>query len=123
MERQTFHEKINILGVYDNFGELEKTYYGYRDLLKDYPDLVYNSIYNAIKTGKKYKEKFFRTYIQEDDVVEAIDIPYICVIDGIPFCGYAEAGRYLGTSRQAIHQSQKRQSKQICGKEVIWIDD
>lgn len=115
--------KNKYIGVYDNFGELEKTYYGYTDLLKDYPDLVYNSIYNAIKTGKKYKEKFFRTYIQEDDIVEAIDIPYICVIDGIPFCGYAEAGRYLGTSRQAIQQSQKRQSKQICGKEVIWIDD
>ena len=41
---------------------------------------------------------------------------------GVSFNSYAEAGRYLGVSRQAIHSAWKRKAKTAGGKPVIWIE-
>lgn len=77
-------------------------------------------IRESIKTGKSYKNKYFRFY--EGMAEEEIDVPYICIIDEIPFNSYSEVGKYMSMSRQAIRQAHIRRAKNIGKKPVIWVE-
>lgn len=79
-------------------------------------------ICKSIKDGKPYKSKFFKKYYKEDDIPEEIEVPYICIIDEIPFISYTEAAEYLGCSKQAVQQSHHRNSKKVMEKEIIWAN-
>jgi len=58
---------------------------------------------------KRYKEFYFRSFNYDEPVLQTIEIkPVICKINDIYFDSYAEAGRFLGVSRQAVQQSKKR---------------
>ena len=107
------------VAVYDAGGNLETTFENVKSVnLSGYLE---SGIRESISSNKSYKNKYFRFYY-DDEPDETIEVPYICIIDEIPFNSYAEAGRYLGVSRQAIHSAWKRKAKTIGGKPVIWIE-
>lgn len=107
------------VAVYDAGGNLETTFENVKSInLSGYLE---SGIRESISSNKSYKNKYFRFYY-DDEPDETIEVPYICIIDEIPFNSYAEAGRYLGVSRQAIHSAWKRKAKTAGGKPVIWIE-
>lgn len=70
---------------------------------------------------KRYKEFYFRSFNYDEPVLQTIEIkPVICKINDIYFDSYAEAGRFLGVSRQAVQQSKKRNGQEINGYQVTW---
>ena len=104
------------IAVYNDRGELERTGEGVKSLVDDkYKD---NGIRDSIKTGKIYKDCYFRSY--EDEPEEEIEIHPICMVDEIPFVNLAEMGRYLGVTRQAASIARKRKTKKVGGIEVTW---
>lgn len=109
------------IAVYDVGGNLEATFKNIRSI--DLPGYLERGIRESINNNRSYKNKYFKFYDDDDEPDETIEVPYICIIDEIPFNSYAEAGRYLGLSRQAIHNGWKRKSKSVGGKPVIWIEN
>lgn len=81
---------------------------------------VRSRIRTAARAEKSYKNKYYRFY--EDEPPEEIDVPLICIVDGIPFNSFTDAGMYLGVSKQAVHQARQRKAKKIAGKDITWID-
>jgi hypothetical protein len=107
------------VAVYDAGGNLETTFENVKSVnLSGYLE---SGIRESISSNKSYKNKYFRFYY-DDEPDETIEVPYICIIDEIPFNSYAEVGRYLGVSRQAVHSAWKRKAKTAGGKPVIWIE-
>lgn len=107
------------VAVYDAGGNLETTFENVKSInLSGYLE---SGIRESISSNKSYKNKYFRFYY-DDEPDENIEVPYICIIDEIPFNSYAEVGRYLGVSRQAVHSAWKRKAKTAGGKPVIWIE-
>jgi hypothetical protein len=82
--------------VYDVGGNLEATFKNIRSI--DLPGYLERGIRESINNNRSYKNKYFKFY-DDDEPDETIEVPYICIIDEIPFNSYAEAGRYLGLSR------------------------
>lgn len=77
----------------------------------------------AARSGKIYKNKYYR-YIPEGEEPETIiDVPYYCIIDEIPFGKMADAAKYLKVSRQAVSQAEQKQKSVINNKEIIWYKD
>lgn len=107
------------VAVYDTGGNLENTYNTIKEIcLNDYLE---TGIQKSIRTQTKYKQKYFRFFNEDEGPIEKIDVPIICIIDEIPFDSYAEAGRYLGVSRQAVHSARQRKSKTIKESSIEWI--
>jgi hypothetical protein len=69
----------------------------------DMPGYLESGIRKSIASKADYKSKYFRFFDEDEGPIEHIEVPFICIIDEIPFNSFAEAGRYLGVSRQAIH--------------------
>ena len=115
-------EKPNINKVvaeYDIYGNLIQTisYYSSHRLgisLKD--------IKHASSRDEPINNKFYKIYEDKTLVLDKIKSPIICMIDGQYFDSYAEAGRYLNMTRQAIHQSRKRKSSKIGSHKVTWFE-
>lgn len=107
------------VAVYDAGGMLENIYPSVKEV--DMPKYLESGIRSSIASGKSYKSKYFRGFY-DDEPDDSIEVPYICMIDEIPFNSLSEAGRYLGVSRQAVHDAKKRQAQTIIGKQIIWID-
>lgn len=107
------------VAVYNAGGDLEFIAKNVKSVNLD--GYLESGIRKSIQTESGYKQKYFRFF--EEEPVERIEVPFICIIDEIPFNSLAEAGRYLGVSRQAIHNAKSRHSKTIKDKAVIWIDN
>ena len=107
------------VAVYDAGGNLENIFENVKVI--NIAGYLESGIRESISNKKCYKNKYFRFY-EGEEPDENIEVPYICIIDEIPFNSYAEAGRYLGVSRQAIHSAWKRKAKTAGGKPVIWIE-
>ena len=73
------------------------------------------------QTKSDYKSKYFRFFDEDEGPMEKIEVPFICIIDEISFNSFAEAGRYLGVSRQAIHNAKQRGATVIKDSSVIWV--
>lgn len=112
-------QRANPVAVYDAGGTLETTFDSVKAITM--PGYLESGIRESISSLKGYKNKYFRFYY-DDEPDESIEVSYICVIDEIPFNSFAEAGRYLGLSRQAVHSAWKRKAKTVGGKPVIWIE-
>lgn len=106
------------VAVYDAGGNLEQTFENAGSVKID--GYAEKGIRKALASQKDYKNKYFRYFTIEP--LEAIEVPFICIIDEIPFNSYAEAGRYLNLSRQAVYAANKKQSNTIGGKAVIWMN-
>ena len=107
------------VAVYNAGGELENVFENAKSVKID--GYLESGVRKSLASGDSYKSKYFRYYI--DEPVEKIEVPFICIVDEIPFDSYAEVGRYLGLSRQAIHSAKQRKSKTIGGKPVEWIEN
>ena len=112
-------QKPKPVAIYDAGGNLESTFENVKAITM--PGYLENGIRESISSLKCYKNKYFRFYEEEPE--EFIEVPYICIIDEIPFNSFAEIGRYLGVSRQAVHSASKRRAKTLGGKPVIWIEE
>ena len=106
------------IAVYNAGGELESTYKTVKDI--QLGGFKTTGIQKALREKTHYKSKYFLYYT--DEPLEEIEVPFICIIDEIPFDSFSEAGRYLGVSRQAVHQAKKRKSTQINGSKIEWFD-
>lgn len=112
------HNKITNIAIYDIIGDLEKTASSVKEVnLEGYSE---NGIRKAIRSGHCYKNRYFRTF--DIEAVERIEVPFICIIDEIPFNSFSEAGRYLGVSRQAVHSAKARNQDKIKDKKILWIN-
>lgn len=107
------------VAMYDSGGNLEQTFENVKSIQLD--GYLQKGIRESLASQKSYKNKYFRYFYL--DAPEAIEVPFICIIDEIPFNSYAEIGRYLNTSRQAVYSASRKQAKTICGKSVIWINN
>lgn len=107
------------IAVYNAAGFLEFTANNINAINID--NYTYHGIYTSIKTGKRYKNNFFREFDIEPE--DKIEVSYLCEIDGIPFLTFSEVGRYLNVSKQAVAQAKKRKALKIAEKDVIWINE
>ena len=106
------------VAIYNAGGELEMTYPSATAIHLD--GYTISGIRNSLNNETIYKNKYFRHY--DGQPASEIEVPYVCVIDEIPFSSFAEAGRYLQVSRQAVQQAWRRGSKAINKHEVQWVD-
>lgn len=107
------------VAIYSREGQLEESYESVKDAVgaTEYPD---SGIRNAIKSGKIYKNKFFRSFNTDKDPNDTIEVDYLCEIDGIRFMKQTEVADYCGVSRQAVSSAKQRASTLIAGKTVYW---
>ena len=105
------------VGVYDIGGYLETTFNNISEIKLD--GYKRDGIRDSLLSQKAYKQKYFRFF--ETDAPEQIDVPVLCYLDEVPFNSFAELGRYLNISRQAVHQHWKKRSGSIAGKKVLWV--
>jgi hypothetical protein len=109
------------VAIYNAGGDLEMVANSVKDIsLEGYLE---GGIRKSIQTKQDYKSRYFRFFDEEEGPIERIEVPFICIIDEIPFNSFAEAGRYLGVSRQAIHNAKQRQAEKIKDSSVIWIEE
>ena len=110
-------DKKLYISQYDIFGNLIETYEAFDEI-----DFEEKDIKAAIKSKKPYNDFYFKTFKEESAILNTLEVKQpICLIDGIYFHTFAEAGRYLDTPRQTIAQAKGRQSKKILGHEVTWF--
>ena len=120
-------EKINLEKLkkqktfcyYDIYGNLKGSFLTLTDLEKQckYPKEEIKKNLNK----KRFNEYYFKTYIGDEEILQTIKIkPVICKINNTYFDSYAEAGRFLNVSRQAVHQAKQRNSKSINEYQIIW---
>ena len=109
---------IKGIAMYDAWGILEKTAKYTTELENE--EFKSKSIANAARSGKSYKNKFFKYILEDEEAELEIDVPWYCAIDEIPFARMADAARYLNVSRQAVSQAEQKQKQTINGKEIIW---
>ncbi len=114
--------KINrdrVIAEYDIHGNLMQVikYYSNNRFGINLKDIRYSNSKN-----KPINNKYYKIHENKSFVLNKIKTPIICLIDDIYFDSYAAAGRYLGVSRQAIHQAKKRKSTQINGSKIEWFD-
>lgn len=107
------------VAIYDAAGDLETIVDNVKSI--QLPGYLEGGIRKSIQSEEGYKQKYFRFFDESLGPVEHIDVPYLCIIDEIPFNSFAEAGRYLGVSRQAIHGAKARGASHIKEHSVIWI--
>ena len=117
-------EKINrqkTFCVYNVFGKLIKSFTNLNDLV-DWCNYPIENIKKSITSKKRCNQYYFRVYKGTETILDNINNikKVICKVDNIYFDTYAEAGRYLKVSRQAVQQARDRKSKKINNYEVIW---
>lgn len=113
-------KKTKIFCYYDIYGNLINSFMNITDLIKE-SQYSENEIKQGIKSKKRYKDYYFKIFYYGEDIPQTIKIKQIiCKIKNQYFDSYAEIGRFLGVSRQAVQQAKKRKSKKINGQEIIW---
>lgn len=110
-----------IYAQYDIYGELEKTAPSMRQLAEG--EIKDGGISDAIRLNKTYKNKYFKKYLESEEVLEEVDVPVICIIDEIPFPRVIDIAEYLNVSRQAVSKAKVNNKSSINGHEVIWINE
>ena len=108
------------VAIYDAGGNLEMVANSVKEVAL--PGYLEGGIRKSIQTKNDYKNKYFRFFDEDEGPIEKIEVPFICIIDEIPFNSFAEAGRYLGVSRQAIHNAKQRRAATIKESSIIWVD-
>ena len=110
-QRAKYRREHRTIGEYDIFGNLLELY-------QEDNCPVDKEIY---KSNKLYNEKYYRIYYGEDIVQQTIQVKQpICKINEEYFFSLSDVGRFLGVSRQAVHQAKIKQSKQIKDYIIIW---
>ena len=107
-----------VYAQYDIYGQLEKT----ADSMSQLSTIEINvsGISDAIKLNKVYKNKFFRQYLNDEEIPEEIEVPIIGLIDEIPFARVIDMATYLNVSRQAVSRAKVNHRSKINGHDIIW---
>ena len=103
---------------YDIYGHLEKTGKIIRDFVTD--ELKKTQLGEAFKSGKSYKNKFFRTFNIKEEIPEEIEVPIVAIIDEIPFARLQDIANYLNVSKQAVSKARVDNKDKIKNVAVIW---
>ena len=110
--------KDRVIAEYDIKGNLIQIFKYYNSNLNiSLKDIKYSNNKN-----KAIENKFYKIYEKKELVLDKIKSPIICEINNIYFDSYAEVGRYLKTSRQAVHQAKRRNAPKIGGYDIHWFD-
>ena len=110
-----------VYAQYNIYGELEKTAPSMRQLAEG--EIKDGGISDAIRLNKTYKNKYFKKYLEIEEVSEEVDVPIICIIDEIPFPRVIDIAEYLNVSKQAVSKAKVNNKNLINGHEVIWINE
>ena len=112
--------QVTTYAVYDKNGDLELVTHSIGEIMEFHIECLRDGIRDAIKSGKPYKNCFFRKF--EGDCVpeDSIEVKYVAKIEGQKFLSQSDMARFLGVSRQAISQSKQRNSKNINGYAIEW---
>ena len=104
------------IAIYDRNGKLVKVARSIRGAItKEFLD---GGIRAALKSEKIYKDHFFR-YVGPM-LSEYIEVPYLCIIDGIKFMKQTEVAEYCGVTKQAVSTAKSHNAPSINGKNVEW---
>ena len=103
---------------YSISGEFEKTYKNFSAVTEDGYSNARASA--AVQQNKIYKDKYWRLCPEDEEPEMTIEVPYICIIDGIKYYKSNELIEEFGISRQAIQQAKAKKQKALCGHPVIW---
>lgn len=112
-------KKQKIFCYYDIYGKIINSFSNIINLEKQcgYSKEIISKNLNK----KRYNEYYFKVFTGKEQILQTIKIkPIICKIDNTYFDSYAQIGRFLGVSRQAVHQARQRKSKKINNYQIIW---
>ena len=104
------------IAMYNRNGKLVKVARSIREMVNG--EFLDGGIRSALKTGKIYKDHFFR-YIGPT-CSEYIEVPYLCIIDGIKFMKQTEVADYCNVTKQAVSSARAHNATFINGKIVEW---
>ena len=114
LERAKYRRNFRLVGEYDVFGHLIQIY--------DYFNCPISI--EEIKKNKKINNNYYIIYYGEDVVQQKIEVKMPIALIENEYCySYAEIGRKLGISRQAVAQSKSRNSKTITNKKIVWLEE
>lgn len=109
------------IAVYDRTGTLVITARSVRALVdKEFLD---GGIRAALKSGKIYKGYFYRYFSSTEIPLKHIEIPYLCIIDGLKFMKQIEVAEYCGVTKQAVSSAKAHGAVLINGKSVEWAKE
>lgn len=106
------------IAIYNRYGDLVTVARSIRGAItKEFLD---GGIRAALKSGKIYKDHFFRYYILSEHPPKNIEVPYLCIIDGVKFMKQTEVAEYCGVTKQAVSTAKAHNATLINGKNVEW---
>lgn len=106
------------IAIYNRYGDLVAVARSIRGAItKDFLD---GGIRAALKSGKIYKDHFFRYYTLSEYLPKNIEVPYLCIIDGVKFMKQTEIAEYCGVTKQAVSTAKSHNAPSINGKIVKW---
>lgn len=109
------------IAVYDRTGTLVITARSVRALVdKEFLD---GGIRAALKSGKIYKGYFYRYFSSTEIPLKHIEVPYLCIIDGLKFMKQIEVAEYCGVTKQAVSSAKAHGAVLINGKSVEWAKE
>ena len=106
------------IAIYDRTGTLVVTAGSVRSLVNG--KLLDGGIRAALKSGKIYKDYFFRYYNSNEIPPKEIEVPYLCIIDNYKFMRQTEVAEYCGVTKQAVSSAKAHGATLINGKSVEW---
>ena len=106
------------IAIYNRYGALVAVSRSIRGAItKNFLD---GGIRAALKSGKIYKDHFFRYYPLPGYPPINIEVPYLCIIDGVKFMKQTEVAEYCGVTKQAVSTAKAHNATFINGKIVEW---
>ena len=111
-------ETNKAVAIYDRNGDLVKVARSIRDAINE--EFLDGGIRSALKSGKIYKGHFFRYFINTNELLENIEVPYLCIIDGLKFMKQNEVAEYCNVTKQAVSSAKQHNAIYINGKVVKW---
>ena len=109
-------ETNKAVAIYDRNGDLIKVAHSIRDAISG--EFLDGGIRAALKSGKIYKDHFFR--FVGPVLSETIEVPYLCIIDGRKFMKQTEVAEYCGVTKQAVSSAKSHNATLINGKNIKW---
>lgn len=106
------------IAIYNRYGDLVAVARSIRGAITN--DFLDGGIRAALKSGKIYKDHFFRYYLFSEKPPKNIEVPYLCIIDGLKFMKQIEVAEYCGVTKQAVSTAKAHNATLINGKIVEW---
>lgn len=109
-------EEKKSIAIYDRNGNFVRAARCIREAINE--EFLDGGIRSALKSGKIYKDHFFRYFNIEPS--KNIEVPYLCIIDGLKFMKQTEVAEHCGVTKQAVSTAKLHHATLINGKTVEW---